>query len=204
MEAELLNYRNAGALLDARRDCWQELQEVVASITAADLISKQEEVAAAGGRPAGGQTALNAIFRERMVSLGWESEPFLFSQATSDYAAWKMDFLQDRIGVEVAFNHAEAIPWTFTRLHLAGESSDVREDHRIDVGIAIFAKKSLKAWARMDGAVGTYEKACLWLQLMRSILPVPIMVVGLDAAGWAPVSTDIFRGTKKKAKTKSP
>jgi hypothetical protein len=77
-----------------------------------------------------------------------------------------MDFLNARIGVEVSFNHAEAIPWTFTRLNLAGESDRVLPEHQIDVGVAFFATETLKRWSRMDSAVGTFEIACAWLSMM--------------------------------------
>ena len=105
-----------------------------------------------------------------------------------------MDFLKARIGVEVSFNHAEAVPWTFTRLNIAGESNKVVPEHQIDVGVAFFATESLKRWARMDGAVGTFELAQAWLEMMRPIMPIPILVVGLSAEGWA--ETDAFRGTR--------
>jgi hypothetical protein len=108
-----------------------------------------------------------------------------------------MDFLKNRVGVEVSFNHSEAIPWTFTRLNIAGESETVVDEHRIDVGVAIFPTKELKGWARMDQAVGTHDKAWLWLQLMKPIMPIPILVVGLEAKDdgqlWA--TTTDFRGT---------
>jgi hypothetical protein len=63
------------------------------------------------------------------------------------------------------------------------------------VGIAVFAKESLKKWAKIDSAAGTYEVATAWLNEMKPILPIPIMVVGLDASGWKP--TNAFRGTGK-------
>jgi len=107
----------------------------------------------------------------------------------------KMDIIKDDIGVEISFNHAEAIPWTFTRLNIAGESERVLEGSRIDVGVAIFATDTLKAWAKMDSAVGTFEIAEAWLSMMKPIMPIPILVLGLDAEGWAP--TSVFRGTGK-------
>jgi hypothetical protein len=110
-----------------------------------------------------------------------------------------MDFIKARIGVEVSFNHSEAVPWTFTRLNIAGESEKVLEEHRIDVGVAFFATDSLKKWARMDGTVGTFELAKAWLGMMRPIMPIPILVVGLSADDWTP--SDAFRGTKKSGST---
>jgi hypothetical protein len=105
-----------------------------------------------------------------------------------------MDFIKDRIGVEVSFNHAEAVPWTFTRLNIAGESEKVIPEHRIDVGVAFFATETLKRWARMDSAVGTFELARAWLEMMRPIMPIPVLVVGLSADAWP--ETNSFRGTR--------
>jgi hypothetical protein len=53
----------------------------------------------------------------------------------------------------------------------------------------------LKSWAKMDSAVGTFEVARAWLDMMRPIMPIPVVVVGLSADGWEP--TDAFRGTGK-------
>ena len=110
-----------------------------------------------------------------------------------------MDFIKERTGVEVSFNHAEAIPWTFTRLNIAGESERVLEENRIDVGVAFFATDALKAWCKMDSAVGTFEVAQAWLSMMKPIMPIPVLVVGLDAEGWS--ATNAFRGTGKGSRT---
>jgi hypothetical protein len=136
---------------------------------------------------------MNRLFRERL-STRWTREPRLFASGEDDLRKWKMDFIFDRIGVEVSFNHAEAIPWTFTRLNLAGESERVLPEHQIDVGVAFFACESLKRWSRMDSAVGTFEVAKAWLTMMRPIMPIPVLVVGLEAEGWP--ATAVFRGTR--------
>jgi hypothetical protein len=168
-----------------------------------DIIATHNRFQASGRRiPAGGQTALNALFRERLVPLGWESEPRLFASGDEGLRRWKMDFIKDYVGVEVSFNHAEAVPWTFTRLNIAGESDRVVDEHRIDVGVALYATERLKSWARMDGAVGTFELACVWLEMMRPIMPIPILVVGLDAEGWN--ETQVFRGTVSSRSGLSP
>jgi hypothetical protein len=188
------DFRHAREILHDRPE-WDEFSAVTASITDEEIIDVQHRFEAGGKRvPAGGQTAVNLIFRQRLQPLGWEPEPRLFDSALKDMRGWKMDFYKARVGVEVSFNHAEAIPWTFTRLNLAGESRDVLDEHKIDVGIACFATSRLKSWAKMDGAVGTFELACVWLELMRPIMPIPVLVLGLDAPDWPP--TDAFRGTR--------
>jgi hypothetical protein len=195
MDFKEFDFRHAEEILTQRHE-WAELRGVIQGITDGDILGAHQLIAERTGRaPAGGQSAINDVFRLRLGRLGWEGEPRLFGDS-EELAGWKMDFLKGRVGVEVSFNHAEAIPWTFTRLNIAGESSQVREDHRIDVGIAMFATDALKGWARMDGAVGTYRRACTWLEIMKPIMPIPVLVIGLDSAGWAP--TDRFRGTKNR------
>ena len=128
---------------------------------------------------------------------GWTHQPRLFR--SRELEKWKMDFLRQGVGVEVSFNHAEAIPWQFTRLNVAGEFERVLPNAQIDVGVVICATHSFKRWARMDSSVGTFDTFKAWLREMRPILPVPILLVGLDAQGWP--TTDAFRGTNKGTRT---
>ena len=189
------NFRLAREILE-NRDPWGELIQVARSMGADEIVQTHLSFGAGGKRlRAGGQAAVNHLFRERLGPLGWIQEPRLFSETGADLRKWKMDFIKARIGVEVSFNHFEAVPWTFTRLNIAGESEKVLEEHKIDVGVAFFATDSLKKWAKMDGTVGTFEMARAWLEMMRPIMPVPILVVGLSADDWAP--SDAFRGTRK-------
>jgi hypothetical protein len=195
MEFSTHDFRHAREILD-NRDSWAELQLVAKSITREDILHAHDSlVAGAKTEPAGGQKAINRLFKERLEPLGWNAEPRLFADTDQGLRKWKMDFIKARIGVEVAFNHAQAIPWIFTRLNIAGESQKVVEEHQVDVGVAFFAAESLKRWARMDNAVGTFEWAKAWLEMMRPIMPIPILVVGLSSNDWAP--SDAFRGTRK-------
>jgi hypothetical protein len=189
------DFRNALVILRSR-EAFAGLQAVLHGIEQTDVLGKHLELAEArasrGQRPhAGGQTAINAVLDERLVARGWESQPHLFDDP--ELENWKMDFRQSGIGVEVSFNHAEAIPWQFTRLNIAGESDRVIEDQRIDVGVVICAAPSLKKWARMDSAVGTFSQFRAWLREMRPILPVPLLLIGLEAQDWT--GEEAFRGT---------
>lgn len=203
MDFEIRNFRHAREILDAG-SAWPELEDSIHSISMEDVLTVHEGMNApllkAGKRGiAGGQSAINEVFRRRLIPAprSWKPEPRLFATTSPDMSGWKMDFLKNGVGVEVSFNHAEAIPWTFTRLNIAGESEKVMSESRIDVGVAIFATKELKLWAKMDAAVSTFDKAWLWLTLMKPIMPVPILVVGITSAAdgkqWKP--TTLFRGT---------
>jgi hypothetical protein len=198
------DFRNAGAILEPRT-AWREMKSVIHGVSADDVLAMHAELSegrqARGQRPyAGGQAAVNALLDRRLTAVGgWVSQPHLFKG--NELENWKMDFLKEGIGVEVSFNHAEAIPWQFTRLNIAGESERVVEEHRIEVGIVICAGPSLKAWARMDGAVGTFHQFRAWLREMRPILPVPLMLIGLEADGWPQATA--FRGTDVGSRTRT-
>ena len=167
MRLRLFNFRHAEEILETQPG-WVELHDQAATIERADILSAHQAFADEKKRvPAGGQGAMNRVFRERLLPLDWRPEPRLFTAHEQGLRKWKMDFIKDRIGVEVSFNHAEAIPWTFTRLNIAGESDRVVEENRIDVGVALFATEHLKSWSRMDSAVGTFEVAQAWLAMMR-------------------------------------
>lgn len=194
MEFVTHDFRHAREILE-NRDTWGELIQAARLIQRDDILITHRAFEDEGKRlPAGGQTAINRLFRDALGPLGWELEPRLFSDKQPELRKWKMDFIKARIGVEVSFNHAEAVPWTFTRLNIAGESEMVLAEHRIDVGVAFFATESLKRWARMDSAVGTFELGTAWLEMMRPIMPIPVLVVGLSADDWP--ETDAFRGTR--------
>lgn len=215
MYFETYNFRNALAILKQRPE-WDELIDVIRGVARDDIIAAQKEFMAPGKRtPAGAQRAVNTVFRERLSSSGWIPERRLFdgdSSTEEDSARWAMDFIKRGdapegsaepdfgLGVEVAFNHAEAIVWTLLRLDLASEAP-VQESARIDAGVAIYASRSFKKWGRMDSAVGTYEQACQWLKRMRPVVPIPLVLIGLnprDDAGaedWE--APDVFRGTRK-------
>ena len=127
MEFATFDFRHAREVLE-NRDSWGELLRARDPIdrsrrhpsNAPSLRGRRESL------PAGGQTSINRLYRERLAPLGWVGEPRLFPTDQEALRKWKMDFIKDRIGVEgVAFNHAEAVPWTFTRLNIAGESDKV-------------------------------------------------------------------------------
>lgn len=218
MDFETFNFRNALAILSQRPE-WDELRDVIRGITRTDVIKAQEHLSAVRkSAPAGAQQAVNLIFERRLPTPDWIHQCRLFEETdpatNQDLARWTMDFVKRGpaaagseesdfgFGVEVTFNHSEAIAWTLVRLDLASESGiRVREDARIDVGVAIYASREFKAWGKIDSAAGTFEQARLWLQLMKPVLPIPLVLVGLHPkdsdAGSSWEETDVFRGTRK-------
>lgn len=188
------DFRHAQRLLDGTAP-WKSLEFAISSITREQILTQQRRLASIGRAPKGGQSAINDLFETHLTrAKGWIPQPRLFRDPALD--KWTMDFLNERVGVEVSFNHAEAIAWQFTRLNIAGESERVLVESRVDVGVVITADQSLKAWSKMDSAVGTFDAFRAWLREMKPILPIPILLVGLKADPSWP-ETNLFAGTAK-------
>ena len=207
------------AILD-RRPEWAELRDVIDRHhprryhlgTGTDCRWQKE---CSCRRTASSQPNLRRTF---LPSPQWIHQSRLFEGTDpltkNDLAKWTMDFVKRGdaaldspesdfgLGVEVTFNHAEATAWTLVRLDLASEAgANIREQARIDVGVAIYASRSFKRWGRMDSAVGTFEQASLWLGQMKPVLPIPLVLVGLNPqdSGSTAIWDDpgVFRGTRK-------
>jgi hypothetical protein len=93
----------------------------------------------------------------------------------------KMDFLKERIGIEVGFGHA-----SFLRIDLLKfQVSSYSALDRIDVGVYIATtmgfqgrmKKEFKL--NWEGSL-TFEKITRYLPQFKSAIQVPIFVVGID------------------------
>jgi len=149
-----------------------------------------------GPRRAGIQDGLNAEL-ERLLThpdRAWRSQaPLYRADVGTGKGYWTMDFHKlfphdFGVGIEVTFNHAEALPWTLVRPALAYQSDDVLAESRIEVGAIIIGTDHLKGkrsdpgGLRMDSAVGTYERLLALLPRLKWVIPVPLAIFGLD---WA-------------------
>jgi len=157
---------------------WPELIGALSAITDVDIVARHQTYPKP---PAGAQTALNEIIKERLAAFGWEPEPRLFEPG--DGPEWAMDF-HDRsaIGVEVVFNHNSYSPLILNKLLLARRYEGVKASSRIRIGVVVAATKRLKKWGRMDGSVATFESfRDTWLPYLGPIVTMPVMLIGLDA-----------------------
>lgn len=200
MQFRVASYRHGLQIL---RACGAlgEISQVLGSITLDEVQARREsrqkaaderaEQAGKAPRRAGVQAGLNALLSERFGgTLGWlEQVPVFAKDPDSDKGFWTLDFVKPfaeeiRVGVEVTFNHGEAIPWTLIRPTLAHESEGVLPAAQIHVGVVISGtdhlKGNRKTGLRMDSAVGTYERLRTLLPKMRAVLPAPLVLFGLD------------------------
>src|SRR5438477_540551 len=90
LRLERFSYRFAEEVLNSRLPIKQEVEDILTSTTIN---------VATLSRP-----IFNKILRDSFIAKGWVDQPHVFSDE-NDPAA-KMDFLKERVGIEVGFGHA--------------------------------------------------------------------------------------------------
>lgn len=181
MKYKLHSFRHGEIILNNEPNyklIWKELLEVISSIKDEEIIHHHEK----NNRKAKSiSESINNILKEKLVLLGWNEESFIFQDDEYSGNRWRLDFAKESISVEVAFNHGEAIAWNLIKPVLAGELNHVQKEINTEVGVIICATKALKEKGGFDGAVGEYEKFLTYLNPLRDILTVPMVIIGLEA-----------------------
>lgn len=121
----------------------------------------------------------NKILTQLFEAKGWKSQPPVFNEPRDPSA--KMDFLKDRVGVEVAFGHSSFMGIDLLKFQVSSYSSL----DQIDLGVYItttrsFQKKMISDHKqKWDGSL-PFEKVVRYLPHFKSAIQVPIYVIGLD------------------------
>jgi hypothetical protein len=119
------------------------------------------------------------ILENSFVSRGWLSQPAVFDDPNDPGA--KMDFLKERIGIEVGFGHASFLGIDLLKFQVASYSAL----DKMDVGIYVVTtsnfQKVMKAsyGQNWEGSL-TFEKVARYLPHFKSAIQLPIYVVGVD------------------------
>jgi len=121
----------------------------------------------------------NEILDELFRARGWEAQPQVFPEPKDPSA--KMDFLKDRVGVEVGFGHSSFIGIDLLKFQVSSYSSL----DQIDVGIYIvttrsFQKKMVSEYKQKWEGSLTFEKVQRYLPHFKSAIQVPIYLIGID------------------------
>ena len=83
--------------------------------------------------------ALNAKIRDLFIDKGWQDQPAVFDDPDDPSA--KMDFLKDRVGVEVCFGHPSFIGIDLLKFQVSSYSAL----DSIDVGVYVVTTKIFKS-----------------------------------------------------------
>jgi len=89
--------------------------------------------------PALSRPTFNDVLKDLFLSKGWESQPAVFDEP-ADPAA-KMDFLKERVGIEVGFGHSSFIGIDLLKFQVSSYSGL----DKIDVGVYIVTTRNFQA-----------------------------------------------------------
>ena len=121
----------------------------------------------------------NKVLEDLFISNGWESQPSVFDEPRDPSA--KMDFLKERVGVEVGFGHASFIGIDLLKFQVASYSAL----DKIDTGVYITTTKNFQKKMKQDynqkweGSL-PFEKVIRYLPHFKSAIQVPVYVIGID------------------------
>jgi hypothetical protein len=164
LRLQKFSYRFAEQVLNSKLALKEEIENILTS-----------EVADIGSlsRP-----TFNKLLDERFTSRGWSRQPSVFED-TEDLGA-KMDFLKERIGIEVGFGHASFLGIDLLKFQVSSYSAL----DKIDCGVYIattaqFQRRMREFGQNWEGSL-TFEKITRYLPHFKSAIQVPIHVLGLD------------------------
>jgi hypothetical protein len=121
----------------------------------------------------------NELLQERFVGRGWKSQPPVFDEPNDPSA--KLDFLKERIGVEVGFGHASFIGIDLLKFQVASYSGL----DKIDVGVYVATTHNFQRTMQQrfgknwEGSL-SFEKVVRYLPHFKSAIQLPIYVLGID------------------------
>jgi len=165
LRLQKFSYRFAEQVLNSRLSLKQEIETILMD-SAIDVASLS--------RP-----YFNEVLKERFVRKGWESQPPIFNEPGDPSA--KMDFLKERVGVEVGFSHASFIGIDLLKFQVASYSGL----DKIDVGVYIVTTRNFQSVVKREynkdweGSL-TFEKVVRYLPHFKSAIQLPIYVIGID------------------------
>jgi hypothetical protein len=165
LRLQKFSYRFAEQVLNSRLAIKEEIEGILA-----EEIPDLRQLSRPG---------FNKLLDERFVAKGWTRQPAVF-QDTEDLGA-KMDFLKERIGIEVGFGHASFLGIDLLKFQVSSYSAL----DKIDVGVYVATtsgfqrrmKKELKQ--NWEGSL-TFEKIIRYLPQFKSAIQIPIYVLGIE------------------------
>jgi hypothetical protein len=123
---------------------------------------------------------LNTAIEKELTAKGWTRQPRVGGEREDIEMEAKLDFIKERIGIEVAFSHASFIGIDLLKFQTMSYSAL----DQIDVGVYVvatsnFLKRMKEVGQKWEGSL-TFEKVCRYLPNFKSAIQVPILVIGLE------------------------
>jgi len=158
------SFRFAEEVLNSKLSLKQEIEETLTSEIDLSSLSRPK---------------FNKILEEKFEKKGWQSQPPVFDEPNDPSA--KMDFLKERIGMEVGFGHASFIGIDLLKFQVASYSGL----DKIDVGVYVvttkhFQNEMIAEYQQNWKGSLSFEKVVKYLPHFKSAIQLPIYVIGID------------------------
>jgi len=165
MRIKRFSYRFAEQVLNSKLALKQEIENIITSLNP--------------GLSSLSRPKFNQILKDEFLAKGWESQPPVFNEPGDPTA--KMDFLKDRVGVEVEFGHASFIGIDLLKFQICSYSGL----DKIDVGVYVvttrdFQKQMGIQYGQNWKASLKFEKVIRYLPHLKSAIQVPVYVMGIE------------------------
>ena len=155
---------------------WTDIERAVGAIDPELVKTKRSKERGRQGRLLYSPKDMNNVIKVALGSYGWEPmterSRMLEDVEGSSGSQRVIDFVKDRIGVEVQFGKYAFIAYDFVKF------LTLYEEQRINVGVEIMAMRSLSR--EMSSGVGSWESAMQVLKTRpRGHPPMPLVLVGI-------------------------
>ena len=131
-------------------------------------------------------SAVNKLIKKELLSRGWEDESPIFRgekygiKGGKKKGVWLLDFVKQYISVEVAFNHGGDIAHNLLKPVLASELNHIEKARQTELAVIVTATQAMKEAGNFDSAIGTFEKFEEYLLPYQSLIPGPLVLIGLE------------------------
>ena len=164
----------------------EEVEDIIASVDAIEHKIKESKESTMPGKMLYSPAALNSAFAGSFGSKGWQKKRIKCHYSTEHYrpgyspkhmrpAYREIDFLKERIGVEVQFGK-----YAFMVYNVCAKMTIFRNLGYIDAGIEIVPVKSFAD----DMSTGvSYFEQFVWDLEKRGVadIDIPVLILGIDA-----------------------
>ena len=122
---------------------------------------------------------MNQLIQTALVDKGWQDQPLVFNVPGDPTA--KLDFLKERVGVEVEFGHSSFLGIDLLKFQVCSYSAL----DKIDVGVYIVTTHHFQNDMKMvhgqnwTGSL-SFEKVKRYLPHFKSAVQVPVYVIGIE------------------------
>jgi hypothetical protein len=163
-----------------------EIEEIVGQVEAARYKSKKSKEKTMPGRLLYSPVRLNKVFKQQLLKRGWKNKRVACNYPTEFYqsgynfrplssgAFREMDFLKERVGVEVQFGK-----YAFMVYNVCAKMTIFHNLGFIDIGVEIVPVKNFAD--RMSTGVSYFEQIVWDLEKRgASNIDIPVLVLGID------------------------